>query len=176
VDVRDGTLRSLRDQVGYVPQETVVFADTVRANIACGASLADGAVEAAAMESNAHLWIDRLPNGYEAILTQGGGGLSGGERQRLGIARALARGARMLILDEATSALDAENDALLQEAFARALGRDRIGVLISHRMSTIRWADRVVVLDRGRVVEEGPPDELLRRGGRFARLCELQAA
>lgn len=176
VDVRAGTLRSLRDQVGYVPQETVVFADTVRANIACGAELPEGAVEAAARESNAHLWIERLPDGYDALLTQGGGGLSGGERQRLGIARALARGGKVLILDEATSALDAENDALLREAFARALGRDRIGVVISHRMSSIRGVDRVVVLERGRVIEEGPPEELLRRGGRFARLCELQAA
>jgi len=176
VDVRGGTLRSLRGQVGYVPQETVVFADTVRENIACGAALSDGAIEDAARESNAKAWIERLPGEYDATLTQGGGGLSGGERQRLGVARALARGARVLVLDEATSALDAENDALLREAFGRALGRDRIGVVISHRMASIRGVDRVVVLEDGRVIEEGPPEELLRRGGRFARLCELQAA
>ncbi|HEY0839363.1 MAG TPA: ATP-binding cassette domain-containing protein, partial [Vulgatibacter sp.] len=176
VDLRRGTLRSVRAQVGYVPQETVVFADTVRANIACGASLPDEVVEEAAREANAHRWIERLPLGYEAPLTQGGGGLSGGERQRLGVARALARGAKVLVLDEATSALDAENDALLREAFSRALGKDRIGVVISHRMSSIQGVDRVVVLEKGRVVEEGPPEDLLRQGGRFARLCELQAA
>jgi len=175
-DVREASLRSLRAQVGYVPQETVIFADSVRANIACGASLSDEAMRKAAADANAHLWIDRLPEGYESQLAQGGGNLSGGERQRLGVARALARDAKVLILDEATSALDAENDAFLQETFVRALGGDRIGVVISHRLSSLRGVDRVVVLDQGRVVEEGTPEELLRLGGRFASLWQLQAA
>ncbi|AKU90470.1 ABC transporter ATP-binding protein [Vulgatibacter incomptus] len=176
VDLRRGTLRSLRSHVGYVPQDTIVFADTVRANLSCGAPVSDEAMRLAATEANAHLWIDRLPGGLDGELAQGGGNLSGGERQRLGIARALARQARVLVLDEATSALDAENDALLQEAFSRAMAGDRIGIVISHRLASVRGVDRVVVLEQGRVVEEGTPDELLRAGGRFARLWELQAA
>lgn len=175
-DVREGTLRSLRAQVGFVPQETVVFAGTVSENVRCGAPLSEQQIQEAATAANAHLWIERLPKGYEQILAQGGGDLSGGERQRLGIARALARQARVLILDEATSALDAENDASLQEAFARALGGDRIGVMISHRLSSLGGVDRVVVLEQGRVVEDGDPAELLRAGGRFAALWALEAA
>ncbi|HLV60345.1 MAG TPA: ATP-binding cassette domain-containing protein, partial [Fredinandcohnia sp.] len=102
--------------------------------------------------------------------------LSGGQRQRLGIARALVREARILILDEPTSALDAENDALLQEAFARALGGERIGLIITHRLRSLGGVDRVVVLEAGRVVEEGPPADLLARGGRFAQMMALEAA
>ncbi|WP_373048017.1 ABC transporter ATP-binding protein [Vulgatibacter sp.] len=176
VDAREIALASLRSHVGYVPQETVVFADTARANITCGAALSDEVVRRAAREANAHVWIERLPGGYDAVLGERGSNLSGGERQRLGVARALARGARVLVLDEATSALDAENDALLQEAFARALGGERIGVIISHRLASLRGVDRVVVLDGGRVVEDGRPDDLLRAGGAFSRLWQLQAA
>lgn len=175
VDAREISLRSLRSHVGYVPQETVVFADSVRANIACGAPLDDETVVRAAREANAHTWIARLEGGLDAPLGEAGANLSGGERQRLGVARALARGARVLLLDEATSALDAENDALLQEAFARALGRGRIGVIISHRLASLRGVDRVVVLERGRIVEEGSPAELLASGGAFARLWALQS-
>jgi len=176
VDAREIALGSLRGHVGYVPQETVVFADTARANIACGANLPDEAVRRAAREANAHVWIERLPGAYDAELGERGSNLSGGERQRLGVARALARDARVLILDEATSALDAENDALLQEAFARALGQGRIGVIISHRLASLRGVDRVVVLDDGRIVEQGRPEDLLAAGGAFARLWRLQAA
>lgn len=176
VDVRSVRLSSLRSHLGYVPQETVVFADSARENIACGAPLDDAAIRRAAREANAHVWIERLPDGYESQLAERGQNLSGGERQRLGVARALARDAKVLILDEATSALDAENDALLQEAFARALGGDRIGVIISHRLASLRGVDRVVVLDAGRVIEEGRPEELLRSGGAFARLWAIQAA
>jgi ATP-binding cassette, subfamily B, bacterial MsbA len=176
VDAREATLASLRGHVGYVPQETVVFADTARANITCGAELPDEAVQRAAREANAHVWIERLEGAYDAELGERGGNLSGGERQRLGVARALARDARVLILDEATSALDAENDALLQEAFARALGQGRIGVIISHRLASLRGVDRVVVLEHGRIVEEGRPEDLLDAGGAFARLWALQAS
>jgi len=176
VDARRISLASLRSHVGYVPQETVVFADTVRENVACGAPLPAEVVERAARQANAHAWIERLPGGYDALLDERGANLSGGERQRLGIARALARDARVLVLDEATAALDAENDALLQEAFARALGGDRIGVVISHRLASLRGVDRVAVLDGGRVIEEGTPEELLAAGGAFARLWKLQAA
>lgn len=176
VDAREVALDSLRSHLGYVPQETVVFADTARENVACGAPLSREVIEEAARAANAHLWIERLPAGWDSPLDERGANLSGGERQRLGIARALARQARVLILDEATSALDAENDALLQEAFSRALGEGRIGVVISHRMASLRGVDRVVVLDQGRVVEEGTPDELRAAGGAFARLCSLQAA
>jgi len=176
VDARTIALGSLRSHVAYVPQETVVFADTVRENVACGAALGEEAILRAAREAHAIQWIERLPGGLDAELGERGANLSGGERQRLGIARALARNARVLVLDEATSALDAENDALLQEAFARALGGDRIGVIISHRLASLRGVDRVVVLEAGRVVEEGRPEELLRAGGAFARLWELQAA
>jgi subfamily B ATP-binding cassette protein MsbA len=176
VDAREIELASLRSHVGYVPQETVVFADTARANIACGAALSEEAVVRAAREANAHRWIEQLPAGYDEELGERGANLSGGERQRLGVARALARDARVLVLDEATSALDAENDALLQEAFGRALAGDRIGVIISHRLASLRGVHRVVVLDEGRVVEQGSPAELLAAGGAFARLWELQAA
>lgn len=174
VDTRRIRLSSLRSHVGYVPQETVIFADTARANVACGAPLPREAVEKAAREANAHLVIERLPGGWDAELSERGQNLSGGERQRLGVARALARDARVLVLDEATSALDAENDALLQEAFSRALSGERIGVIISHRLASLRGVDRVVVLDGGRVVEEGPPEALLEAGGPFARLWALQ--
>jgi subfamily B ATP-binding cassette protein MsbA len=175
VDLREGTLRSIRGAVGYVPQESTVFADTVRGNIACGAAVPEEDLVRAAEEAHAWEWIARREGGLDAPLGETGGNLSGGERQRLGIARALARNARVLVLDEATSALDAENDALLQEAFARALAGDRIGVVISHRLASMRGVDRVVVLDRGRVVEEGRPEELLRAGGRFQALFGDQA-
>ena len=176
VDARGIALSSLRGHVGYVPQETVLFADSVRENIACGAELTEEAIDRAAREANAWQWIARLPGGLDAELGERGSNLSGGERQRLGVARALARDARVLVLDEATSALDAENDALLQEAFARVLGGERIGVIISHRLASLRGVDRVVVLDEGRIVEEGTPDELVRAGGAFARLWALQTA
>jgi ABC-type multidrug transport system fused ATPase/permease subunit len=169
-------LEPIRAAVGYVPQESTVFADTVRGNLACGADLPEATLLRAAGEAHAMEWIRRRPEGLDAPLGERGGNLSGGERQRLGIARALARDARVLILDEATSALDAANDALLQDAFARALGGERLGVVISHRLASMRGVDRVVVLDRGRVVEQGTPGELLRAGGRFQALFGDQAA
>lgn len=173
-DIREGTLASLRSHVGYVPQETVLFAGDARINLCCGAEIPMERLREAARAANAEPVIEAL-GGYEADLAEGGRNLSGGERQRVGVARALARDARILVLDEPTSALDAENDALLQEAFARALGGDRIGVLITHRLRSVQGVDRVVVLEAGRVVEEGTPAELIARGGRFARMLALES-
>lgn len=174
-DIREGSLASLRACVGYVPQETILFAGDARTNLSCGADIAPERLWAAARAANAEPVI-RAVGGLEGDFAEGGKNLSGGERQRLGIARALVREARILILDEPTSALDAENDALLQEAFARALGGERIGLIITHRLRSLGGVDRVVVLEAGRVVEEGPPADLLARGGRFAQMMALEAA
>lgn len=174
LDIREGTLASLRSHVGYVPQETVLFAGDARTNLSCGADLPLERLREAARAANAEPVIEAL-GGYDGDFAEGGKNLSGGERQRVGVARALVRDARILILDEPTSALDAENDALLQEAFARALGGDRIGVLITHRLRSVQGVDRLVVLEKGRVVEEGSPEELLARGGRFARMLALES-
>lgn len=174
-DIRGGSLASLRRHVGYVPQETVLFAGNARTNLSCGADLPTERMERAAREANAEGIIEAI-GGYEGDFAEGGKNLSGGERQRIGVARALARDARILLLDEPTSALDAENDAALQEAFARAMEGDRIGILITHRLQSIQGVDRVVVLEEGRVVEDGSPAALLAKGGRFAELLALQSA
>lgn len=156
VDIRQGTLASVRSHVGYVPQETVLFAGDARTNVSCGAPLPLEQVAWAVDQAQATEVIEAV-GGWEGDFAEGGKNLSGGERQRVGIARALARDAKLLILDEPTSALDAENDALLQEAFSRALGGDRIGVIITHRLQSLQGVDRVVVLEGGEVVEDGPP-------------------
>lgn len=174
-DIREASLASLRASIGYVPQETVLFAGDAKTNLSCGAKIPLERLEAAARAANAEAVIEAI-GGYEGDFAEGGKNLSGGERQRVGVARALARDARILILDEPTSALDAENDALLQEAFARALAGDRIGLLITHRLRSLSGVDRVVVLAEGRVVEEGRPEELVARGGRFAQMLALEAA
>lgn len=174
-DLRRVTLRSLRQQIGFVPQETVVFGVSVRENIACGRPGAtEEEIVAAARAANADDFIRRLPRGYDTILGERGINLSGGERQRLAIARALLRQPRILILDEATASLDAESEHLVQEALERLLS-GRTTFIIAHRFSTIERADLVVVLDRGRLVESGPPGELLRREGSvYRRLHQLQ--
>ena len=173
-DLRDLTLESVRDLYGVVPQETILFRDTIARNIAYGRADADrAAVEAAARAANAHAFIARLPGGYDSMIGERGVTLSGGERQRLALARAVYRDPQILILDEATSSLDSESEALVQEAFER-LRAGRTAVVIAHRLSTVQHADRIVVLDRGRVVEEGRHDELLARGGLYRRLHALQ--
>lgn len=173
-DLRRVTTRSLRRQIGLVPQETVLFRGTVRDNIAYArpdASLDE--VIAAARAANAHEFIVAMDQGYDALLGDDGMQLSGGQRQRLAIARALLNNPRLLILDEATSALDSESEALIQDAIDR-IARGRTTFIIAHRLSTVRRADRIVVLDQGTVVEDGRHDELLARQGAYARLLRLQ--
>lgn len=171
VDVRDLTLASLRARIALVSQETYLFNDTVRANIAYGCPEAsDEAVERAARLAHAHDFISALPEGYATETGERGVQLSGGQRQRIAIARAFLRDAPLLILDEATSALDTESEREVQAALD-ALVKDRTTLVIAHRLTTIQGAHEIVVLDRGRVVERGRHDDLLAAGGLYARLA-----
>jgi subfamily B ATP-binding cassette protein MsbA len=174
-DLRECSLRSLRAQMGIVSQETVLFNDTVRANIAYGAEgrYSDAQIEAAARAANAHAFIARLPQGYGTLLGERGTRISGGERQRLAIARALLRDPPILILDEATSALDTESERLVQEAIDRLL-EGRTVFVIAHRLSTVQHASLILVMERGRIVQRGRHEELLAAGGLYRRLYELQ--
>ncbi len=176
VDTRDIALPALRALIGIVSQDTVLFNDTVRANIAYGAAekFTDAQVQAAARAANAHEFIMRLPQGYDTILGERGTRLSGGQRQRLAIARALLVDPPILILDEATSALDSESERAVQEAIERLLA-GRTVFVIAHRLSTIVAADQILVLDRGRIVERGTHDVLLAQRGAYWRLWSLQA-
>ena len=173
-DVRELTLASLRSQIGMVTQETVLFDDTIASNIAFGRPRAtQGEIEAAARAAHAHEFIVTLDRGYETLIGERGQRLSGGQRQRLAIARALLRDSPILILDEATSALDAESEMLVQEALANLM-LNRTSIVIAHRLSTVRRADAIVVLERGVVVETGTHDELIARRGVYAKLYDLQ--
>jgi subfamily B ATP-binding cassette protein MsbA len=175
-DVRSVTLQSLRSAIALVSQEAILFNDTVRANIALGQpGAADTAIEEAARAAAAHEFIMRLPLGYDTPVGERGNALSGGERQRIAIARAFLRNAPILLLDEPTSALDAESEAAVSAAIAR-LAQGRTTLVIAHRLSTVRDADLILVMDQGRIVAAGRHDELVAQGGLYARLAKLQFA
>jgi subfamily B ATP-binding cassette protein MsbA len=175
VDIRDVTLKSLRQQIGIVTQETVLFDDTIANNIAYGVpAAAPQAIEDAARAAHAHDFIQGLPDKYQTRIGERGQRLSGGQRQRLAIARALLKNSPILILDEATSSLDAESELLVQDALANLM-RNRTAFVIAHRLSTVRRADAIVALERGRVAEIGRHEELLAKpAGVYAKLYALQ--
>jgi len=173
-DLRDLELDSLRNAFAYVPQEALLFAASIQDNIAYGRPGASEAeVMAAARAANAEEFIQRLPHGYQTVVGERGATLSGGQRQRIAIARAILRNAPVLILDEPTSALDSASEELVMGALQR-LRRGRTAVIIAHRLSTIRDVDRILVLEHGRILEQGTYDDLIARGGVFARLAQLQ--
>ena len=175
-DVRDVTLASLREQVGIVTQETVLFNDSVRNNIAYGQPhVALKEVEAAARAALAHDFIQALPAGYDEVIGERGVRLSGGERQRIAIARAILKNAPILILDEATSALDSESEALVQSALHNLMS-GRTVFVIAHRLSTVRRADRIVVIENGAIADIGAHEDLMTKLGTYRRLYELQFA
>jgi ABC-type multidrug transport system fused ATPase/permease subunit len=174
VDLRDYKFLPLRDQIGYVLQETILFAGSVRDNIAYGSKdVTDAQILEAAKLANADEFIQRMPHGYDTMVGERGDTLSGGQRQRIGIARAIVRNNPILILDEPTAALDTESEQLVMEALERLM-KGRTVITIAHRLSTIRDADKIVVLKGGVVAEEGTHDELLARNGVYAELYKIQ--
>jgi subfamily B ATP-binding cassette protein MsbA len=174
IDIRTVSQTSLRGQIGLVPQETILFGGTIRENIAYGQLTAsEEDIIEAAKAANAHDFILDLPQQYDTIVGERGIKLSGGQRQRVAIARAIIKNPRILLLDEATSALDNASEALVQEALERLM-QERTTIIIAHRLSTVKIADRIVVLDRGRIVESGSHDELLARNGLYAELYNIQ--
>jgi len=175
-DVRDVTLASLRSQIGIVTQDTVLFNDTLRNNIGYGQPhVSAKRVEEAARAAHAHEFISALPDGYDTLIGERGLRLSGGERQRIAIARAILKNAPILILDEATSALDSESEALVQSALQNLI-RGRTVFVIAHRLSTVRRADRIVVLENGTISETGSHEDLIQKPGTYRRLYDLQFA
>lgn len=174
IDLKHVTLKSLRSQVAVVAQETMLFQDTVRANLSLGqpdASLEE--IVEAAKAANAHGFISRLPKGYDTVIGERGASLSGGERQRLAIARAFLKNPPVLILDEATSQLDAESEHAITQALERVM-KDRTVLLIAHRLSTVHMADRILLIQEGRIVESGRHSDLMHKSALYRRFCELQ--
>jgi subfamily B ATP-binding cassette protein MsbA len=175
-DIKDAKLTSLRKQIALVTQETVLFNDTVRYNISYGNPAAtDEEIKEAARIALAHDFIEELPHGYDTMVGERGIFLSGGQRQRIAIARAVLLNAPVLILDEATSALDTESERLVQKALANLM-RNKTSIVIAHRLSTVRKADKIVVMERGKIIETGTHSELLQQKGTYKRLYELQFA
>jgi subfamily B ATP-binding cassette protein MsbA len=173
-DIRSVQVKSLREQIGLVPQDTLLFGGTVRENILYGDLDAnEDELVAAARAANAHDFITQLPKGYETVVGERGVKLSGGQRQRIAIARAILKDPRILLLDEATSSLDSESEGLVQEALERLM-QGRTSVVIAHRLSTVHHADRIAVLDHGELVELGTHAELIARDGLYARLYKMQ--
>jgi ABC-type multidrug transport system fused ATPase/permease subunit len=174
-DIRGYTLQSLREQISLVLQESLLFSGSILENIAFSSPEAtDEQILAAAIAANADEFIQRLPDGYQTVISERGTTLSGGQKQRVAIARAILRDASILILDEPTSGLDASSERLVMEAL-ECVSAGRTTLMIAHRLTTVRLADRIVVLDRGRLVEAGTLEELMACNGRFARLYRLQA-
>jgi ATP-binding cassette, subfamily B, bacterial len=174
-DIQQLDLRTARRFISVVPQESVLFEGTIRENIAYGLpEVSDERIAQALRDANAWSFVQDQPQGWDTVVGERGARLSGGQRQRLAIARALVRDPRILLLDEATSALDSESEELVKDALARLM-RGRTTLVVAHRLSTVRQADRIVVLDRGRIAEEGTHDELLAAGGRYAQLHLTQA-
>jgi subfamily B ATP-binding cassette protein MsbA len=173
--IADYSLRSLRDYLAVVSQEIILFNDTVKNNIAYGAlrACSDDEIIAAARKAHALDFIEQLPDGFDTLLGENGTGLSGGQRQRIAIARALLKNAPLLILDEATSALDTESEQAIQQAL-KAVMKDKTTLIIAHRLSTIEDVDYVVVLDQGRIVQQGSHDLLSRQAGPYRQLLDSQ--
>ena len=169
----DYSRQSLRRSLGVVAQETIIFNDTVSANIAYGEDVEREAIVEAARAANAHEFIERLPDGYETRVGERGTMLSGGQRQRIAVARALLRDPPILILDEATSALDSTSERSVQEAIARLM-QNRTVLIVAHRLSTVSGADTIAVIDRGVVVEWGRHDDLVAAGGRYQELYDVE--
>jgi ATP-binding cassette subfamily B protein len=173
-DIRHASFRSLRDRISFVGQDTFLFSASVRENIRFGSPGAtDDAVIAACKAANAHEFIEHLDQGYDTQVGENGAFLSGGQKQRLAIARAILRNAPILLLDEATSALDSRSEALVQEAIQH-LTRGRTTVVIAHRLSTVLGADKICVIESGRLAEEGTVNALLAKGGLFRSLYDQQ--
>ena len=174
LDIRDVTMESLREQVGIVPQETMLFNGSVYDNILYGRlDATEEEVMAASKAANAHNFITELPNGYDTQLGDRGVNISGGQRQRIAIARAILKNPQILILDEATSALDTESERVVQEALDRLMV-GRTSFVIAHRLSTIKNADKILVMEKGKIVEEGNHDELMAKDGLYAHLYQIQ--